>query len=590
MWRSIKKGPYVRPMIPDLDDTTEQILEPLSKMTDINKKQYIADVKEQIKRLMYGSDVTNHVRHLRLMDEFDKFAAKEGESLESVYERLTKLMNIMDCNNVRPILVSINTKFFNCLQPEWSKYVTMVRHNQTGDTVSYDQLYDSLVQFEPHVHASKAKRAARNHDTLALIAHSNASSLQSHASPSYSHSPQPYYVTHPSSVVDYEEVYQGELQRDSQEDNLTTAMMMVELTYEPRMQDMVKMRVPRTESNTGKANVQCYNCNEKGHYARDCKKQRVCDAKYFREQMLLAIKDEVKSNLNDEENDFKLDNSYGDETLEELTAALIMMAQIQPADDNAVTEPTYDAKADSEVNALHKRVHEHKNHGKRKTIINRSAADQIDSNIIFDYPYVENNGGSDEHYSNDHDQYHDVKILAYNALREAENKKRLNNELKKQKELLQKELETCKERVKTFESKTIQCSKYKETCDELEREIRADKDTIEIILKEKDKIETGLAYQNLERLKKAIAAQPKMYHGEMLQSTKLKIDSPDFEETLEDAEESRLKMRNKMVQLYYGKLNALYETFVPQKESSVEQTYFSISSTSNICSESNEVK
>ncbi|GKD34137.1 hypothetical protein Tco_1249646 [Tanacetum coccineum] len=124
-------------------------------------------------RLMYGSEVTNHVRHSRLMDEFDKFAAKEGESLKSVYERLTPLVNIMDHNNVRPIPVSINTKFLN-------------------------------LQFEPHVQASKAKKAAKNHDPLALISHSNASLLQSHASPSYSHSPQQYYVTHPSSVVDYE--------------------------------------------------------------------------------------------------------------------------------------------------------------------------------------------------------------------------------------------------------------------------------------------------------------------------------------------------------------------------------------------------
>ncbi|GJY16241.1 hypothetical protein Tco_0386663 [Tanacetum coccineum] len=80
-------------------------------------------------------------------------------------------------------------------------------------------------------------------------------------------------------------------------------------------------------------------------------------------------------------------------------------------------------------------------------------------------------------------------------------------------------------------------------------------------------LKARLGYQNPKRLKKAIAAQPKMYHGEMLQSTKLKIDSPNSEETLEDAEESRLKMRNKMVQLDYGKLNALYETFVPKKES-----------------------
>nr|GEY45715.1 hypothetical protein [Tanacetum cinerariifolium] len=194
---------------------------------------------------------------------------------------------------VRPIQVSINTKFLNFLQPKWSKYVTMVRHNQTEGIALYVQLYDSLIQFEPHVLASKARNAAKNHDPLAMLAHSNASSSQSHANSSYS--PQPYYVTHPSS---------------------------------------------------------CYNCNEKGHYARDYQKPRVRDAKHFREQMLLAMKDEARSNLKDEENDFMLDNSYGDETLEELTVVVIMMARIQPADDNADFEPSYDAKAVSEKNEM----------------------------------------------------------------------------------------------------------------------------------------------------------------------------------------------------------------------------------------------
>nr|GEW16659.1 retrovirus-related Pol polyprotein from transposon TNT 1-94 [Tanacetum cinerariifolium] len=302
MWRSIEKGPYVRPMIPDPNDIREQIIGTLSKMTEINKK-------------------------------------------------LTMLVNTMERNNVRLIPVSINTKFLNCLQPEWSKYVTMVRHNQTGDTVSYEQLYDSLVEFEPHIQASKAKRAARNHDPLTLLAHSNASSSQSHASP-YLNSPQPYYVTHPSSIIDYEEDYQGELQGDSQEDKLTTAMMFLAQEITQQLSTPTNNRLP--------------------------------------------MKDETGSNLKDEENDFMLDNSYGDEPLKELTAAVIMMARIQPANDNVVTEPNYDAKVVSKVNASHKMipkaVHERKNHGKRNTVVNTSVDDQIDSSIIFDDPCVENNG------------------------------------------------------------------------------------------------------------------------------------------------------------------------------------------------------
>ncbi|GJZ58047.1 hypothetical protein Tco_0613541 [Tanacetum coccineum] len=225
-----------------------------------------------------------------------------------------------------------------------------------------------------------------------------------------------------------------------------------------------------------------------------------------REQMLLAIKDEVGSNLNDEENDFKLGNSFGDETLDELTAAVIMMAIIQPADDNAVMEPTYDAKSTSELAKKAFKEHEDR--------------------------YLEDIVDLEEKLSS-HDR------IVYKI------------------------------------GQSIQ--------------------TIHMLGKTPNKVydpflKAGLGYKNPEHLKKVIAAQPKLYHGEKLYYINSKIDSPDFEETLEDAEESQLKMRNKMVQLDYNKLNALYDTFVHQQEPSVDQTYFSIHSTSNISSESKEVK
>ncbi|GJZ55794.1 integrase, catalytic region, zinc finger, CCHC-type containing protein [Tanacetum coccineum] len=247
MWNSIQNGPYVRPMIPDPDGavningTVKQILEPLSKMTEGNKKQYITDVK---------------------------------------------VMNYL--------LQAIPNDIYNSLDA--------------------------------------SKKAAKNHDSLALIAHSNASSSQSHANSSYS--PQPYYVTHPSSVVDYEGKYQGKLQGDSQEDKLTTAMMLLARVITQKFSTPTNNRyggngnknAGRQSMNQVKANVQCYNCNEKGHYARDCQKPRVRDAKYFREQMLLAMKDETGSNLNNEENDFMLNTSYGEETMKELTDAVMLMA------------------------------------------------------------------------------------------------------------------------------------------------------------------------------------------------------------------------------------------------------------------------
>nr|GEU54403.1 hypothetical protein [Tanacetum cinerariifolium] len=331
------------------------------------------------------------------------------------------------------------------MQPEGRKYVTIVRHNQTGHTVSYDQLYGSLVQFEPHIQASNAKRVAKNHDPLALIAQSNAFSW-SHASPSYSNSPQPYYVTQPSSVNDYEEDYQVELQGDSQEDKLTTAIVLLARAIIQKFSTPTNNRL-HTSSNIrkqaviqdGRVDIQTKNAGYGGNGNRNAGRQTG----------IKHLMQETYSNH---------DGS------------------------NSMTEPIYDAKAINEVNALHE-AHEQVNHVQRKTIIDASDDDQIDSNIIFDDPNVENNGGTSEHDSNDHDEYHNIQILAYNTTN------------------------------KVYDPF----------------------------------LKAGLGYKNPELLKKAIAAQPKIYHGEMLYIPKLKFDSPDSEETLEDAEESRLKMRNKMV-------------------------------------------
>nr|GEV66893.1 hypothetical protein [Tanacetum cinerariifolium] len=261
----------------------------------------------------------------------------------------------MDRNKVRPPAIVANTKFLNSLQPEWSKYVTMTRQKHMLKTKEYDALFDHLSQLELHVNASKAKKATRSHDPLALVANPNVHSLNSHA---------------------------REIQGDAQEDKLTIAMMVwaraitqrystptnnclrsssntmnqvvvrdgrvdiqsKNVGYSIKEYDYNVERNPRTKSTLRKTNVQCYNCNEKCHYVRKCPKPIVSDAKYFREQMLLVLKDEARAHLDNEENDFMLDNAYRDNTLWELNAAVIMMARILPTYDKSDAKPTYDAE------------------------------------------------------------------------------------------------------------------------------------------------------------------------------------------------------------------------------------------------------
>ncbi|GJY57674.1 hypothetical protein Tco_0457566 [Tanacetum coccineum] len=159
----------------------------------------------RIKRLMQGSDISQQERHARLMNEFDKFLPVEGESLTSVYKRFSTLINVMDQNNVHPQEFPLTSVY--------KRFPTLI--NVMDQNNVHPQLYDHLSQFEPYVNAFKAKKAARNHELLALAANSHAHSSKSHVSSSYSYSPQPNYVTHPSSVIDNDDDYHGEIQGDA---------------------------------------------------------------------------------------------------------------------------------------------------------------------------------------------------------------------------------------------------------------------------------------------------------------------------------------------------------------------------------------
>nr|GEW07570.1 hypothetical protein [Tanacetum cinerariifolium] len=98
-------------------------------------------------------------------------------------------------------------------------------------------------------------------------------------------------------------------------------------THQQSLADAVsETKPPMLERGTA-ANVQCYNCIEKGHYAWNCPKPRVRDSEYFMEQMLLAKQDEAGVILTDEQNDFFADASQMEE-IKELSANICLMARI----------------------------------------------------------------------------------------------------------------------------------------------------------------------------------------------------------------------------------------------------------------------
>ncbi|GKD26881.1 hypothetical protein Tco_1233095, partial [Tanacetum coccineum] len=190
------------------------------------------------------------------------------------YEAKIELMNDLERNSIKFPPVTVNTKFLNCLQSEWLKYTTQVRLAKRLTEDSYDDLFDYLSQYKKLVKASRAKKLEKSHDPLALVAHTGSSSRI----------PSPYYVTHPSSVVDYDDDYQGDAFQSNSEDPLTSAMMLLARAITQRFSNPTNNHI-RTSSNTrnhaiiqaDRVNIQSINSRNDGKNTR---------RSYFQEEII----------------------------------------------------------------------------------------------------------------------------------------------------------------------------------------------------------------------------------------------------------------------------------------------------------------
>nr|GEU99195.1 hypothetical protein [Tanacetum cinerariifolium] len=217
----------------------EKILKGVVKTVKVDSANQIANI------LTKGLDTVQHLELVKRLGpyEFTLFTPSEteaprlqkeedlrGDDLKH-YEAEIEIMNL--------ILISIPNDIYNSMDAFTTAKAMWQRVEQRLIEDSYDDLFDYLQQFEKLVNASRAKKLEKSHDPLALVAHTG----------SLSRASSPYYVTHPSFVVNYDDDYQGDTVQNNSNDLLTSAMILLARAITRNFSNPTNNHL-RTSSNT----------------------------------------------------------------------------------------------------------------------------------------------------------------------------------------------------------------------------------------------------------------------------------------------------------------------------------------------------
>ncbi|GJW74192.1 retrovirus-related pol polyprotein from transposon TNT 1-94 [Tanacetum coccineum] len=328
--------------------------------------------------------------------------------------------------------------------------------------------------------------------------------------------------------------------------------------------------------------IMCYNCRGLGHLARNCTaRPKRRDVAYLQTQLLIAQKEEAGIQLQAGEFDFMA--AAGDlNEIEDVDANCILMANLQQASTSGTQTdkaPVYDSDESAEVHNY--------NNCYDDEIFNMFTQEEQYTDLLEPIP--------EPHLSVYQEQCLTKKI---NALHLSSGKQitALNEEISNLNKQLLKEKSTVSS---LFEEKKKLKSDFKIREDELlDKQILLEnkiKVLDNILVKTGQSIQTmhmllpkpdsfyhteqkmALGYQNPFYLNQAQQKQQSLYNGKVLLE---KHDPPvvhDSEETLQLAQESRLKMKqfNKEIKpANYTKINHLSGVFVSQMAKSREESYF----------------
>ncbi|GKD32287.1 retrovirus-related pol polyprotein from transposon TNT 1-94 [Tanacetum coccineum] len=405
----------------------------------------------------------------------------------------------MELKEQLAITLCSNVHLLQQLQPEWSRFVTLVKQSEKIDTISYHRLFDILKQFQKEVNDIRAERIAKSANPLALLAaaqpysdtyyqapkpqRSNATSSSTRdksASTRHKGKEVAKPITPQSESVSEEDSDPEQAQRDKEmQKNLALLAKYFKKLYKPTNNNLRTSSNSRnkTEDTTPRYNndnqsrqfgnqrtmtvagaretvgsqvvqqtgIQCFNCKGYGHYAKECRKpKRVKDYAYHKEKMMMCKQAEQGVPLQAEQADW-LEDTDEEIDEQELEAHYSYMAKIQevsPEESSSTGQPLEQVQNHDESN-VYDNVRRHSE--QPESINDTYVLEKDDSNVTSDSSNIcTNDNQVDQNAVESVDERDALANLIANLTLDTEENKTILKQLKKANASLTQELEKCK--------------------------------------------------------------------------------------------------------------------------------------------------
>ncbi|GKE06514.1 hypothetical protein Tco_1398532 [Tanacetum coccineum] len=101
-----------------------------------------------------GNEATKKTQKTLLKQQYENFSASSSESLDSIFNRLQKIVSRLAILGVVIAQEDLNSKFLNSLPPEWNTHVVVWMNKAEIETMSIDDLYNNFKIVEQSVKKS----------------------------------------------------------------------------------------------------------------------------------------------------------------------------------------------------------------------------------------------------------------------------------------------------------------------------------------------------------------------------------------------------------------------------------------------------